>query len=182
MLFVNQFCEQKKNALYSKKRHFQTVPELVKKRLASIYMNQQGGRKGKQTHVPQFLKGKERIRCILCCKFCFTAGTLKKGPEVIQRKEFHNNVRVCTRDESLFDAGRQGHMADASCNACKVPLCFKKPRFPGQTKTCWEIFHTQKDLWYGECVTLCHVSNPQEELRIDCTVKEPQETNAIMDY
>ena len=24
--------------------------------------------------------------------------------------------------------------------------------------------------------------NPQEELRIDCTVKEPQETNAIVDY
>jgi hypothetical protein len=73
-------------------------------------------------------------------------------------------------------------MADASCNVCKVPLCFKKPRFPGQTKTCWEIFHTQEDLWYGECATLCHVCNPQEELRIDCTLKEPQETNAIVDY
>ncbi len=73
-------------------------------------------------------------------------------------------------------------MADAMCNVCKAPLCFKKTRFPGQTKTCWEIFHTQKDLWSGECATLCHVRNPRKDLGIDCTVKEQKAANIEVDY
>jgi hypothetical protein len=129
-----------------------------------------------------FLKDKERQRCILCCTFCFTPGTLTKGPKVIQRNEFHKNVKMTSKDAIRFDSGRQGHMADARCSICKVPLCFKKPRFPGRTKSCWDIFHIQADLWYGECTTLYHVGNPQRELDIDCTEKAPQITNAVVDY
>ena len=160
------------------KKYFQTNPELKRKRLAAYYTNPYGGKKGKQTHVPHFTKDKERQRCILCCKFCFTPGTLNKGPEVIQRNVFHKNVKLTDAMVAApFDSGRQEHMADASCNICKVPLCYKKPRFPGQNKTCWEIFHTQDDLWCGECATLCHVRNPRRELDVECTVKEPQMTN-----
>jgi hypothetical protein len=68
------------------------------------------------------------------------------------------------------------------CSVCKTPLCFKKARFPGQSKTCWDIFHTQKDLWYGECTTLCHVRNPRKDLGIDCTVKEAQTQHVTIDY
>jgi hypothetical protein len=73
-------------------------------------------------------------------------------------------------------------MADAICSVCKTPLCFKKARFPGHSKTCWELFHTQKDLWYGECTTLWHVRNPRKDLGIDCTVKEPQTIHVQVDY
>ncbi len=108
--------ETKNASSYSVLKLFQTNAELEKKVLYKPLRRE----KVKQTHVPQFLKDKERLRCISCCKFCFTAGMLQKGPEVILRKEFHKNVKVTTGDESLFDAGRQGHMADTSCNLCKA--------------------------------------------------------------
>jgi hypothetical protein len=108
-------------------KYFQTVPELRRKRLAEYYLPPQGS-KEKKHHQPIFLIGDKRLRCSLCCSYCFTTGTATNGPEVIDRADFHKQV----------------NMGDAMCNVCKAPLCFKKTRFPGQTKTCWEIFHTQK--------------------------------------
>ncbi len=160
----------------SLKKAFNTIPELRRKRLAEKYKDPNGGRKDTTKHEPVFLKDNERLRCTICCRFCFTPGTLKVGPEVIERDDFHRNVNVLpTQTSVMYDSGRQGHMADTMCKICKVPLCFKKARFPGHGDTCWRIFHSQQDLWNGDCATLCHVKNPRRELGLDCTVKEPKQ-------
>jgi hypothetical protein len=168
-----------KNAIKgNKKRYFQTVPELIRKRLAPTYTDPYAGQKGMR-HEPQLLTGDERLRCGLCCKFCFTAGTLQKRPEVIDRKVYHRGKKGVAVTN---DTGRMGHMADSLCSICKIPLCFKKLRFPNQAKSCWDIFHTQRDLWNGECHTLCHIKNPRTQLGLDCTQKKTGVMNGTVDY
>jgi hypothetical protein len=119
------------------------------------------------------------MRCTLCCYRCFTPGTLSIGPKVIDRQSYHTGVTQATAGR---DAGRHGHMADAKCKICRAPLCYKKARFPGNTKSCWEIFHSQTDLYNGECHTLCHVENPRVQLGVECTDKGSTSLNAVKDY
>ena len=111
-----------------------------------------------------------RRRCVLCCRLCFTADA---EPTVKERLDFHepcdgHNKRG-GKSENTKGRGRIGHYANNECSVCKVPLCTKKCRFPNVSKTCWELWHSEKDLEDGLCQTLCHIKNPREDLDIPTT-------------
>jgi hypothetical protein len=114
-------------------------------------------------HEKTVVKG--RLRCVLCCRKCFTC---EEEPKVKERNEYH----ICVRKKQNFckrGLGRLGNYANKQCSVCKVPLCTKKNRFPNVRKTCWELWHTEADLVNGLCETLCHVKNPREELCVETT-------------
>ncbi len=51
-----------KKAVKGNKKYFQTVPELIRKRLATSYTDPYAGQNGVR-HEPHFLTGEERLRC-----------------------------------------------------------------------------------------------------------------------
>jgi hypothetical protein len=106
-----------------------------------------------------------RLRCVLCCRKCFTCD---EEPKVKERNTFHISISKQHKlGEGEKSMGRLGHYANKQCSVCMVALCTKKHRFPNVRKTCWELWHTVPDLECGVCETLCHVKNPREELQLE---------------
>ena len=107
-------------------------------------------------HEKTMVKG--RLRCVLCCRKCFTC---EEEPQVKERNDFHIPMGRNKNTGCKKGFGRLGNYANKQCGVCKVPLCTKKNRFPNVRKTCWELWHTEADLVNGLCETLCHVKNPR---------------------
>jgi hypothetical protein len=98
-------------------------------------------------------------RCVVCCKKCNKPdGALKV------RDAYHTRVKPgCTPAPGL---GRYGYPATTLCVTCGfIPLCTTvRFHMPGAL-TCWDAFHTEKNLMTGpKSETCCHLKNPWDEL------------------
>ena len=118
---------------------------------------QDDGHEYKHTKIPY---RKCSIGCVLCCRLCFFP-----DGRVKEREGFHNDMQPKDGADTVAeDAGRKGHNASVLCSVCNnVYLCDSKPRFPGATSSCWNLWHSQKDLCTGITRTLCNVHCPRNE-------------------
>ena len=109
--------------------------------------------------VPENMQNKQH-ECILCCRNCTDAEGL-----VLPRTEFHRAVKK--GHSPTVGLGRQGHKTSYLCLTCEfVPLCRKVRIYGLHSKSCWDLFHSEEDLFNGSASTMCDIANPVAELNV----------------
>ena len=100
---------------------------------------------------------KAPTRCVLCCEKCN-----HKDGVVVARANYHRPLGAKMR-ECPPAWGRHGRKVSTCCETCGMVTLCVKPR-TANGLSCWDIWHTQRDLFEGNGATLCDVANPGAEM------------------